>query len=292
MNDLSHLLASVQRIAEGDREARLGFLREDRWIDYPRAASLMSSLEELVLTPPRPRMPCILLHGDSGMGKTVIIQKFKQAHRSHYSAKQGVEQHPVIVMQMPSKPTDHRFYSRLLDVIGAPYRQSDRVAAMEGVALRLLRRLQPRMIVVDEVHHFTSGSAREQRASLNLMKYIVNEIQCSMVAVGTRDALVAMAVDPQMESRFTPYELPRWTESDEFRRFLMAFERVLPLRKPSQLADRATVQTLLLLSGGITGRVTQLLTEATQRAIHSGKEMIDPALLESIATNQSAILQK
>jgi Bacterial TniB protein len=288
MSDLSHLLESVQRVVHAEDEHRLAFLREDRWIDYPRSAAILSTLEDMFLTPPRARMPCMLLHGDSGMGKTKIIEKFRRAHRSVYSQKHGVERQPVILMQMPSSPTDRRFYVRLLDAMGAPYRDNDRLSSLEGVALRLLRRLEPRMIVVDEVHHLLAGSAREQRASLNLLKYLTNEIKCSMVTVGTRDAMIAMGVDAQITSRFTPYELQTWTETDEFRRFVSAFERVLPLRKPSGLADRELLQTILALSGGNTGRVSVLLIEATQRAIRSGKEFIDRPLLISIMADRAS----
>ncbi len=57
----------------------------------------------------------------------------------------------------------------------------------------------------------------------------------SIVAVGMSDAPVAFQADAQIHSRFRPLELPRWTESDDCRRPLAAFELVLPLRKPSAL---------------------------------------------------------
>jgi hypothetical protein len=56
------------------------------------------------------------------------------------------------------------------------------------------------------------------------------------VLVGTADAPTALQTDAQMSSRFTPFEVPRWHENDEFRRFLAAFGKLLPLRKPSDLA--------------------------------------------------------
>jgi hypothetical protein len=78
---------------------------------------------------------------------------------------------------------------------------------------------------VDEVHHLLAGTYREQRASLNLLKYLANDLQISMVVVGTRDAVLALQTDAQMLSRYTPFEIPRWHESDSLRRLLAAFER-------------------------------------------------------------------
>jgi Bacterial TniB protein len=284
MSELSHLLESIRPIVQAPDKERIAFLRVDRWIDYPRAAAALHTLEDLLSTPQRARMPCLLIHGDSGMGKTMLIEKFRRAHKSVYNRQQGLEQIEIVVMQMPASPSERRFYSRLLEALGAPHRANERLAVLESSALHLMKRLQPRMIVVDEVHHLLAGSAREQRAALNLLKFLANEQRCVMVALGTRDALVAMATDAQVASRFTPLALPNWQESDEFRRFLLAFERVLPLRERSNLGDRPMVQAILAGSNGITGRVAELLTEAARKAILQHKERISVALIESLLT--------
>jgi Cdc6-like AAA superfamily ATPase len=216
------------------------------------------------------------------MGKTMLIDKFVRAHRPRYDRQLGVEKTEIIALQMPTAPGERRFYVKLLETIGAPCRPGERVADLEYKALQLLRRMGPKVIVVDEVHHLLAGSGREQRVAMNLLKYLSNELQCCMVAVGTRDALTAMQTDAQIASRFRPLELPRWSESEELRRFLMAFERMLPLREPSHLAGREMTQTLLEASEGITGNIAALLTLAARKAIRSGKERIDLDLLRSL----------
>ena len=67
--------------------------------------------------------------------------------------------------------------------------------------------------------------------------------------MGTSDAPIALQTDAQMSSRFPSFEVPRWSENDEFRRFLAAFGTLLPLRKPSDLIDRSIVQFMLATSG-------------------------------------------
>ena len=42
--------------------------------------------------------------------------------------------------------------------LNAPYRPGDRLAAVEYTALTLLRKVAPRMIVVDEVHNRDAGA--------------------------------------------------------------------------------------------------------------------------------------
>jgi hypothetical protein len=209
---LSHLLPSARKQAAlGDDERIKGLLR-DRWIDYSRATQALQQLERLYETPRRERMPCLLLHGDSNIGKTKITAKFRRTHSNEFNDKTGVEQRPVVSMQMPPTPDQHRFYSGLLFELGAPHYAGAGLASLKRLARDILRRLAPRMLVVDEVHHLLAGTYREQRASLNLLKYLANELQLSMVLVGTRDAVLALQTDAQMLSRYTPFEIPRWRE--------------------------------------------------------------------------------
>ena len=42
-------------------------------------------------TPARDRMPCLLLHGESNIGKTQIIRKFVRNHPSTFDEERGVE---------------------------------------------------------------------------------------------------------------------------------------------------------------------------------------------------------
>jgi len=95
-------------------------------------------------------------------------------------------------MQMRPTPDQHRFYSGLLFELGAPRNAAAGLASLERLARDILRRVSPRMLVVDEVHHPLAGSYCEQRAALNLLKSLANNLQISMVLVGTRDAVLAL----------------------------------------------------------------------------------------------------
>ncbi|WP_235184995.1 Mu transposase C-terminal domain-containing protein [Cupriavidus sp. SK-3] len=61
---------------------------------------------------------------------------------------------------------------------------------------------------------------------------------------------------------------------------LSAFERILPLRRPSNLPRREMVTTVLAASGGLTGEVSRLLNVAAELAILDGREMIDLSHIE------------
>lgn len=275
-----HLVPAAREMLQLDDQQRIRALRADRWIDYPRAVDALQRLQRLMDTPRRERMPCMLIHGPSNIGKTQIIAKFLREHPSSYDQQRGIEQRPVLSMQMPPAPDQRRFYRALLEVLGVPQSPNSTLVTLEFVARDILKRIAPQMLVVDEVHHLLAGSAREQRASLNLLKYLANEVKMSIVAVGTNDAPVAFQSDAQIHSRFTPFELPRWDVSEEFRRLLAAFESVLPLRKASELQQRPIVQFLVVASAGLLGDVSRLLSQAAEAAIRGGGECITLELLE------------
>jgi len=284
---LSHLGAGTRRQAALNDAERITITQRDRWIDYPRAIRARENLERLLATPKRERMPCMILHGDSNIGKTLILHKFQREHPPEFDAQAGVERRPVISMQMPATPDQHRFYSALLFELGAPHSANARLSVLERLACELLRRMAPKMLIVDEVHHLLAGSYQEQRASLNLLKYLANDLKMTMVLAGTSDATIALNTDAQMSSRFTPFEIPRWRESDEFRGLLKAFERVIPLRKPSHLDQRLIAQFLLAASDGLTGEVSRLLNTAAELAIRDRSESISLGHLEHVVKRAS-----
>lgn len=163
---LGHLTPEARMLAEHEDDRRIAYLAEDRWIDYPRARQALQELDRLLRCPERTRMPGLLIHGESNIGKSMIIQKFLRAQPARqFNIATGLLQVDVLAVEMPSAPQERRFYGQLLMALNAPYRPGDSLAAVENMALGLLRKVAPRMIVVDEVHNLLAGSAREQRAS-------------------------------------------------------------------------------------------------------------------------------
>ena len=123
MSVLAHLTAEARVIADFDDARRIAHLAEDHWIDYPRARQALQELERLLGCPERTRMPGLLLHGESNIGKSMVIQKFLRAHPAHeFNADTGLLQVDVLAIEMPSAPQERRLYGQLLIALNAPYR--------------------------------------------------------------------------------------------------------------------------------------------------------------------------
>ena len=275
-----HLSAAAQIDLSLSNEERIAAIYRAKWVPHPRAKHALNRLNFLYQYPKCARMQCLLIYGDSGIGKTMVLEKFARQHESTFDSSQGLADIPIVTFQMPAAPDEKRFYAQMLAAVGGPALPDERLHRLEGRALALYRRISPKVIIIDEVHHLLCGTAREQRRSLNLLKFIANELRVSIVAVGTRDALLAVQTDQQIASRFEPCEIPRWSATDEFRGFLAAFMKGIPLFEPSDITNRDCVNLLLSRSDGITGRVTLILCRAAEIAVRSSAEVVTVDTLE------------
>jgi hypothetical protein len=73
--ELAHLDPRVWSYFDDSVEDRIRACYLPRWIRYPRGDEALARLTHLLAHPPCPRMPCLLIYGDSGIGKTMIIEK-------------------------------------------------------------------------------------------------------------------------------------------------------------------------------------------------------------------------
>lgn len=277
---LNHLLPSVHAIAALSSEERIATLRSDYWIGYGQAEQALHRLEDLLSCPKRIRMPNMLIIGPTNNGKTMIVEKFRRQHLPYESTDREHEIVPILSVQMPSDPTIQRFYSAVITALGSPVTMYSSTAKSEIIALKLLRVTQTKILIIDEIHNILAGSTYKQREFLNILRFLGNELQLSIVGVGIKDAYLAIRSDDQLENRFEPLVLPLWNNDHEFMRLLASFQSVLPLQKPSDLLEPDIRVLILTRSEGTIGEISSLLTKATCTAIRSGKEYIDRKTLE------------
>ena len=282
MSDLEHLNDAAKALLELPDEERILKIRSERWIGYPRAKSILSRLEELAAYPRTHRMPNLLLVGDTNNGKTMLARRFVQAHPAQDNPAGDNVLAPVLLVQAPPVPDEGRFYNAILELLFAPYRPSERVDKKQFQVMKLLRYVELKVLVIDEIHHILAGNLNRQRAFLNVLKYLGNELQISIVGIGTRDAFRAIQTDPQLANRFEPVVLPRWEPDNDFLRLLASFERMLPLRNPSRLHGAELSTQLFAMCEGYIGELSRVLTEAAAHAVLSGRETIDLKTLDGI----------
>ncbi len=282
MADYAHLQPATRPVAAEDAQSRIRRIRTDRWIGYARAEAVLAALEDLLTFPKRLRMPNLLLVGPTNNGKTMIVEKFRRAHSSVPAGENdaGAAIVPVLKMQMPAGPDERRFFGAILEALGMPYGARDRVATKQYTAVRIMRATGTRLLVIDELHNLLSGTALQQRRLLNVLRWLGNELQIPLVGVGTPEALRAIRSDEQLVNRFEPFALSLWTDDDEYHRLLSTLEAVLPLRKPSHLADPAMARRILTAAEGVLGEIIAIVVRSAVVAVDSGTETISARMIE------------
>ena len=280
--DYSHLTEKTQEKLALSIDERIVEIRTIRWIGYPLALAGLAKLEDLLVYPQSHRMPNLLIEGETNNGKTMLVRKFCEKHPSDDNVEGDAAVVPVLYIQAPPVPEEGRFYNVILDKLYAPYRPTERVETKQRQVMKVLQRVGTRMLIVDEIHQILAGSLNKQRAFLNVLKYMGNELEIPIVGVGTKDALRAIQTDVQLANRFEHFRLPRWRLDREFQRLLLSFERILPLALPSFLHEKKLVEKIYLMSEGYIGEVSRLLANAAVEAVRNGQERIDLEVLKNM----------
>ncbi len=279
---VQHLSPSAEKLLALSNEERIERILGERWIGYTRAIKITKRLEDLLKYPKTHRMPNLLIVGRTNNGKTMIVSRFASKHPASDNIEGDEVNVPVLMIQAPPVPDENRFYNTILDRLFAPYKPHDHVSKKQIQVISLLKRVGLKVLIIDEIQHILAGNLDKQRQFLNVIKYLGNELKVPIVGVGTKEAIRAIQNDPQLANRFEPEPLPKWQMDEEYLKLLMSFERMLPLKKPSNLIETSMATKILSLSEGIIGEMSMLLRRAAVTAIETGSECIDLKIINAI----------
>ncbi len=281
-NGPDHLNEQSRAVLELSDAERISRVRRTRWIGYTKAQQILDKLNELLTHPKTHRMPNLLIVGDTNNGKTMLVQKFQRLHPPSDNPEGDFSSYLVLIVQAPPMPDESRFYHAILEKVSAPYNPKSSVEVRQHQVITILKNINVKMLVIDEIHDILAGSPIKQRQFRNTLKYLGNELQIPIVGVGIKEAFHVMQTDQQMSNRFEPGLLPKWEFGQEYLSLLSSFELMLPLRKPSHLVEKTLALKLLSMSEGTIGALSAVLTKASIKAIESRAERITLKILGEI----------
>ncbi|API60227.1 transposase [Tardibacter chloracetimidivorans] len=270
-----HLFPAYREQADLPAETRIDWLRRDRWVSLPQSVAALGRLEDLLTYPQRGRMPCLLLFGSTGMGKSEILNRFAELHTPKYDECAGLTAMPVVVVQMPPQPTEEEFYTELMLAMNYAELSHVSLRTLRALARRTLAEFGTKVLVLDEIDKMLAGSPRQQRIFLNTVRFLTNDLKIPIVCAGTEDARIAVLTDPNLADRFGAFELVAWRNDHALQQLMASFAGLLPLRRPSRLDTNEVRQHVIALTAGVTGRIFRLMEAVAIAAIRDGREMID-----------------
>ena len=275
----SHLTPAAAALLAETPERRIRAILSELWVLYPRAKQALDHLNRLIVHPRTTRMPSIAIFGDSGMGKTMIMQRFCAENPPGFDPESGRERTPILALQMSGQPNERRLYSQILAALGAPRGPRSEISRLERSALSLLKAIGVQALVIDEIHNILAGTHREQRIVLNALRFLSNELKISLICFGVTDAREAISGDVQLARRFDELTLQRWSADTQFEALIISILRNMPLREPTVLAAKS-LRRILQVTEGLTALIFRMLNELAIEAVKTGVERITDDAVE------------
>jgi hypothetical protein len=266
------------------KEERIKYCKEDKWIGYKAAMTLIDILEDKFDEPEQIRPEGLLIYSDYNNGKTAILRKFYDMHKIQFDhvneEDEIIHEIPIIYVQAPTSPNPGDLYSRILTELCVPHNRNEKVIEKERLVKHYLSKLNTKMVLVDEIHSALTGNLNKQRSFVDVLKQLSNQLSLSIILAGTLEAHSALSIKGETNSRFPSIELPIWSNNKKFRSFVATYETCLPLKEASNLVDDPILlDKLYNQSEGLIGKTVNILKKAAVKAISSGREKI---ILEDI----------
>ncbi len=276
MNKYNHISDDVKQIIEMDNNTRIKYIKMPTWVDYPKSDEAIDRIRDCMTYPEDTRVQSLLIIGDSNMGKTSIINNFRQQNPSSVYIDEGVQRikKPVILATTPSTVSEKNLYAAILRGLNASFSPTGSVMKLEHQVYTLIAEHDVQILIIDEIHHLLESTIRQQKVVLNAIKNITNVLKVPIIAVGIESAKLVFPQDEQLVTRFTTFRLPKWELDENFAGILQAFETELPLQKRSNLYGKEKSHLLYHISEGNLGNLLHLLRVCAVYAITNNIEEI------------------
>ncbi len=283
--------AEIDRQRQLPDEMRINFINSEHWIHYTQAQQVLTKLKDLINFPKRSRMPNLLIISPTNNGKTMLIKQFMNLYPAKYKPKgfldrmdpnEYYDELPILYIPMSSNPDLTRFYGLILHNLGIFMSNSARIVVLESMVLKFLTALKTRMVIIDEFHNSLAGRLDRQREFLNVLRFLGNQLEIPIVAVGIKDAYLLIRLDEQLANRFEPYILPEWQYDQDYLSLLATYNKILPLRDDFDLTESVLAKKIFSKCDGKIGEIDSVVRLAAIKGISSCRDSITEDLLERI----------
>lgn len=288
---LEHLHPKAQALVHLPLEERIIARWPSLWIGHRAADIVFQTLDRYLVTPPSIRPRNLLVFGESGVGKSTILNRWESLVRAENAKRVESEDFdgvgdwavlPAIRFQTPPAGDEAKLYNNILLEFGMRVSPSMALAEKELMVRRLIAQCGVKVMLMDEFHNALSGRF-DKRLHFNvLIKNLTNETGVPIVAAGTESVDQVFHKDDQLNRRFNRIKLERMKMDNEWRKILRAYGKIIPLRRQSDLTEAGLSERLYALSKGVIGELSNLLYDAALAAIDNGEERITEQLIRSI----------
>ena len=234
----------------------------------------------------------------TGSGKTTVAEAYSRwvADRSDSST----QARRVVIAPLDFKCTTKGLWRSVLLALDAPFSQRGDETNLRLRGYDALTRCGTELLVVDEVQHL--GYLSSERADVtDALKRILDDGVVPVVFSGTLEAQPMLERNHQLSGRLDapcdirPLDVDTPDDRQVFRAFVTKFDEEMTrlgiTRRPSQLNDPRTLTALAIVSGGVLGRVGNLIRASLVSMVERDADFIEPHDL-AVAVDRYAVGQK
>jgi hypothetical protein len=217
--------------------------------------------------------------GETGTGKTTAIKAFAKKHPPRRTPDGLVI--PVLVIEIPAKPTPRSLGERMLRALGDPRPTAGSAANKLDRIITNMTGSQVRVGILDDGHHFVD---KRQRIALfeasDYLKEILVSIDIVLFLFGLPECQILIESNEQLLTRSKAVcELPRFdwinrASQDQFVAVLWQFQQSIDGFELPDLRSRELSIRMYLATGGIIRYVAAVLSKAVRNAIDHGTTKI------------------
>ena len=235
--------------------------------------------------------PCLAIVGESGMGKTTIMNKFASLHprKTH---KEGAEI-PVLVASVPSKPTVKALVETLLYELGDPLYMRGSAEEKTTRLIHLIKQCRVRLILLDEFQHFVDRANENVAHEVaDWLKRTIDKARVAVVVFGLERCTGVFKANEQLRGRFSAHILLKpfdwWDPADRtlFRAFLRAVEKQLPMPVTPRLSSLDLAYRFHYASAGHIRPVMKIVRGAVHEAVETGQKQLDIDLFAKVFASE------
>ncbi|NJC33145.1 hypothetical protein GGR88_000619 [Sphingomonas jejuensis] len=279
------LRPEMQEFLDIEGRGRLGECWNRVWVPTPSTKEAFIELQDCMNAAQSTKPRGLIITGEADTGKSRTMQAFRDLHQPRMDPESEYAEHRVIYLTAPDNPDPVVVLKKILAELGHPLRYNPSPADLRSHAVTMLKACRVGTVMIDEIHDISRDSRMNSKivSFLVFMKSLINDTGRPFVVGGTQVVLDMIASEDQIAGRLnTVIKLKPFTLS-EFAMILLAFERMLPLRRQSRFRENeGLVQLAYTLTQGYIGRLNYLLEDACKVAIDSGEERITLSTIDRV----------
>lgn len=237
---------------------------------------------------------CMIVVGDTGSGKTTIIDKYLSENPRKEHDEGSVV--PILFTTLPPNATPITASEQLLCDLGDPFafqKGKDHVELTKKM-VELMRKCRVELIIIDEFQHMIDRKNKEVlHSAADWLKLLIVRSKIPVVLFGMPYSTVILDTNKQLAGRFElqhklePFRVDNKENVKKYRTFLKYLDDALPFAQRSDLVDKDMMKRIYVFSKGNMRRIRRLINRASRLAINEGQESLLLKHFEKVAPKVS-----